>query len=102
MANLYGIKAIKECIQILESYVIVPNYYCNDKRKYSLSSTNINDAKQECENNPICKQFEDLCNRGTAFIFCDGSESIIPSECGSILYRKGNTNIFCFEHSRKI
>ena len=74
--------------EILESYVIETSRACNDT--YLMSSRNLYDAKQECENNANCNNFHDVCNRGQAFHFCRKAGSIVPSTCDSILYRKGN------------
>ena len=74
--------------EILESYVIETSRVCNDT--YLMSSRNIHDAKQECENNANWNNFHDVCNRGQAFHYCRGAGSIVPSNCDSILYRKGN------------
>ena len=62
-----------------------------------MKSRNLNDASQECDNNPSCHMFFDNCGKGSGFDLCTGASiEINDNRCGSILHikeRQGNLNI---------
>ena len=69
-----------------------PDNYCTpDKR---MTSTNIHDAKKECDSIPGCHMFFDNLGSGEQFNACDNRASIKPSSFESILYQLvlGNKN----------
>ena len=78
-------------IFILKEYSKQINYACTDYLT-KLDSQNLKDAKQECQKNPTCHMFYDVCGRGDTFNLCKGTAEAVPSECGSILHTKGNLN----------
>ena len=56
-----------------------------------MSSTNLKDAKQECEDKAACYMFYDVCGGGTEFRYCTyRSPQRTAESCGSILYIKKN------------
>ena len=60
-----------------------------------MNSKNINDAIQECNNNPSCAMFYDLYGKGSEFYFCTYSSIEKSEKDSSILYNKssrGNLN----------
>ena len=66
-------------------------HYCEPYTK--MISTNLPDARQECQNNPTCSMFYDTCARGDDFRLCNSTASVVPSGCSSILHRIGNIHV---------
>ena len=56
----------------------------------TMTSRNLNDAKEECKRNPSCRMFYDVCGYGNKFKFCSYTSSK-ESSCGSMLFRNGKS-----------
>ena len=85
---LYAINFI-----LSSDYTTHTGFYCNPQE--AMNSTNLDDARQECNKKENCEMFDDYCGSGDHFRMCiDTSSSrpssISPSTCGSILHRKGS------------
>ena len=75
-----------------------PNYYCSPNT--NMTSTDLDDAKQECQTDPLCKMFYRVCGYNR-FRKCNDNAYEEESECTdilvpSMLFKRGNiTMISC-------
>ena len=58
-----------------------------------MAAKNLNDAKQECSNDPFCLMFRDNCgtSQDAQFRSCN-SASVVPIK-DYVIYKKGNEKI---------
>ena len=73
----------------LDNYIIKLSDYCEDPR-ITMTSTNVNDAKKECTNNPSCHMFYKGCEEGAGYYACRDSSTEFSLPCGELLYKKYN------------
>ena len=69
-----------------------PNYYCSPNT--NMTSTDLDDAKQECQTDPSCKMFYRVCGY-KRFRKCNENAYEEASECTdilvpSMLFKRGN------------
>ena len=69
-----------------------------------MTSTNIHDAKKECDSIPGCHMFYDNVGFGDVFYACDNRASITPSSWQSILYQLvlGNKKYMKYKYFRDV
>ena len=83
-----------ERVNFLVGYDIKSGFYCNTNFPEAImSSENLNDAKQECHDNPSCLMFLDDCAGGHRFLICTDSLPPKISPCNSVLYKKNEGSL---------
>ena len=94
---LHNISWDKSCdthISIVEEFPTPkPNYYCSPN--IEMTSTDLDDAKQECQTDPLCKMFYRVCGYNRFRKCNDNAYEESASECTdifglSMLFKKGN------------
>lgn len=70
-----------------DSYMATNNKYCNLYEE--MTSSRLDEAKQECLNDPTCSRFLYSCST-QKYYKCTASSGLSFSGCGSIVYTKGN------------
>lgn len=69
-------------------FTILANMYCAIGYTFT-NAVNLGKAKLECNNNPYCGMFYDVCSSGTNFNWCwRGRSTLTASTCNSKLYIK--------------
>ena len=75
----------------MADFLTVANVYCEGEIKSNWK--NISDAKQKCFERKDCGMLIDQCRSGTDFWYCPHDDKVLPSVCGSIVYKSGKISM---------
>ena len=97
--NISWDKSYDTHISIIEVFPTPkPNHYCHPNT--NMTSTDLDDAKQECQTDPSCKMFYRVCGYNR-FRKCNDNAYEEESECTdilvpSMLFKRGNIIMISF------